>query len=82
MQYEKPLMRIDRYELTQSIAACGIKIGYSDSQCVINDPDSPEEQIYMAYDNWFSTGCTFKPTAGEENDGVCYHTNANAMFNS
>ncbi len=81
-QYEKPMMRIDRYELTQSIAACSIRISYTDSQCVIKDPDAPAEQKYMAWDYWFSTGCSTKVIAGNDYDGVCYHTNANAMFNS
>ena len=82
MPYEKPMMAIERYELTQSIASCDLKIGYSDSQCVIKDAEATNGMKQLAYsDQWFSDGCTNQVTFDMvDENGTCYHTNANAAF--
>lgn len=84
LMYEKPMMAVERYELTQSIASCVRKIGFLDSACVIADSDSTDEMISLAEErNYFISGCARVPSEGETTkDGVCYHTNANAAFNS
>lgn len=85
--YEKPMMAVERYELTQTIAACVKKIGFSDSQCVMNDVDATNHMKSMAYvNNWFiqsgTAGCGTWPEDMSGEDGSCYHTNANAYFTS
>lgn len=82
-QYEKPLIAIEYYELTQAIAACSLKINFLDKLCVLKDPDSTAEMRNLAMSNYFTSGvCPKSPTTGSDEDGVCYHTNLNAAFNS
>lgn len=82
--YEKPMLVVERYELTQTIANCSIKIGFLDSACVKNDSSATDEMKSLAWSNWFTTagGCTKTVTGGSSDDGICYHTNINAAFNS
>lgn len=82
-QYEKPLIAIEHYELTQSIAACSRKIGFLNSQCVINDPDATTQMKSLAAANWFTNGyCAKSVIEGSDENGICYHTNLNSAFNS
>lgn len=82
-QYEKPAMIVENYVLTQSIAACDIKIGFTDSNCVKNDPDATPEMKSLAWNFWFVSGsCAKAVVGGSDEDGICYHTNTNAAFNS
>lgn len=88
-RYEKPMLCIEHYALTQTIAACsGIKIkdgpgtGYED---VLNDPDATNTMKTMARRGGFLTtsdGCRISLVGTTDTDGVCYHTNINAAFNS
>ena len=82
--YEKPMMAIERYALTQSIADCAKKIGFMDSACVLKDPDSTGEMKDLAYDNGFLAGYCSDPVEGgqDDSDGVCYHTLTTIAFNS
>ena len=81
MPYEKPMMAIERYELTQSIATCSLKIGFLNTECVINDPDAPLSMIDLAYSGYFIQDCeNVAPDTG--NDGLCYHTSVTMAFNS
>ena len=82
--YEKPAADIEFYALSQSIATCVTKIGLLNSQCVIDDPDSTSEAKTMAKSfGWFNEGACLKAAVDEDlKDGICYHTNANAMFSS
>ena len=82
--YEKPMMAVERYSLTQTIATCAQKIGFVNSQCVINDEDATREMKSMAVNNWFiqEGGCKMYPIGMDDEDGICYHTNANAFFTS
>ena len=82
-QYRKPLIAIERYELTQTIASCSIKIGFLDKNCVLKDPDSTAEMRNRAVQNNFTAGaCVKSVISGSDEDGICYHTNLNAAFNS
>lgn len=82
--YEKPLVAIEYFELTQTIASCNIKIGFLDSACVRNDPDATSEMKNLAMQFYFTSGyCGKVPNFGTTpEDGVCYHTNLNSAFNS
>ncbi|MBQ7345515.1 MAG: hypothetical protein IJW45_05575 [Oscillospiraceae bacterium] len=80
--YEKPMVAVERYELSQTISACITKIGLMDSACVLVDPDAPREMKSLAVGQWFTGACKNYMSGGQSSDGVCYHTNANATFNS
>lgn len=82
MPYEKPMMAIERYELTQSIATCSLKIGFLNSECVINDSDAPPSMKDLAWDEYFvQDACGNVPTT-DGDDGICYHTSVTMAFNS
>ena len=81
--YVTPAIAVEYYNLTQSIAVCEKKIGFGDSACVMKDADSTPEMKNMADAFWFMPGnCDFAVQTGVDNNGICYHTNANAAFNS
>ena len=81
-QYEKPTLAVEYYQLTQAIAACVTKIGFLDSDCVKNDTDATNQMKNLAWEGYFMTGCDQVPTDMDQDDSICYHTNANAAFNS
>ena len=82
-QYIKPMIAVEYYELTQSIASCAIKIGFVSSDCVKKDPDATPHMKEMAWSEWFIEGhCVVPAVDMDPEDGLCYHTNANAAFNS
>ena len=82
-KYEAPKISIEYFELTQSIATCSKKIGFLDSECVMKDPDSTDQMRELADVGFFNTGkCDMAAEGMEENNGICYHTNLNAAFNS
>lgn len=85
MKYEKPMVAVDLYELSQSIAGCMIKVGMTDSGCFLNDPDVPPEMKSFAAQGWFVEGnCMTHTVAGTTYDGVydgmCFHTQANGAL--
>ena len=90
--YEKPLLSIEYYALTQSIASCsGIKIASStpgqmpSPQDIIADPDATNAMLAAIRRGGFlgpDLGCRITMTGRTDTDGVCYHTNINAAFNS
>lgn len=91
MKYEKPLVAVDRYELSQAIAGCSVKVGLADRGCFLRDADVPAQMKSYAYYGWFvdTTGtnpCNTKIAAGQtyndDADGFCYHTNANGALTS
>ena len=48
-QYEKPMMSVERFALTQTIANCATKIGFGGTvQCVASDADSTWEMKDLA----------------------------------
>lgn len=82
-RYEKPIVAVERYELSMAISGCSTKIGLLNSACVYNDPDAPTEMRSLAILQWFTSGkCTNVVQGGQSSDGICYHTNANAAFQS
>lgn len=82
--YEKPMIAIEYYELTQTIASCATKIGFLNSECVKNDPDATPQMKDFAYSGWFTEAgnCASFAVGMDGFDSICYHTNANAAFNS
>lgn len=83
-KYVKPMAAVEFYKLSQSIAACTINIGLLDSQCVANDPDAPVElrSVAWAFPEYFSTPCDIHYNNIQQNDGICAHTSASALFTS
>lgn len=88
MKYEKPLVAVERYELSQAIAGCVIKIGPSGSRtCIRTDADTPSIIRSRANDGYFADNtclpmAPFMVTPGSQFDGICYHTQASAIFPS
>lgn len=83
MKYEKPMAAVEFYSLSQSIAACTIRISYVDTDCVVRDPDTPTQTRSLAYiEKYFTDVCVKNALAMNGNDSICYHTQVNAMFTS
>lgn len=83
LKYEKPMLAVEYFELTQSIAACVTNIGFMSSDCVKNDPDATEQMQNLAWSGCFSnSGCDYYPEGMDVYDSICYHTNVNAAFSS
>lgn len=90
--YVKPLLSIEYYALTQSIASCsGIKIASStpgqmpSREDIIADPDTTNAMHNALRRGGFlgpDLGCRISMIGRTDTDGVCYHTNINAAFNS
>lgn len=80
--YEKPMVAVERYDLSQTISSCITKIGLMDSECVLSDIDAPNEMKSLAVGKWFTPQCESFMRGGQSSDGICYHTNANAAFSS
>ena len=82
IKYEKPVAAVEFYKLSQSIAACDIKINYLDNMCVVKDNDAPNEMRSFAlnYPSYFSTMCDIVCTNNPDYDALCYHTQVNASF--
>lgn len=73
--YEKPLVAVENFVLSQAISACDIKIGLKNSQCVINDVDSTSHMVNYAATGWFlNTYCTNTAVDTDNDDKMCYHT--------
>lgn len=89
-RYEKPALCVERYALTQTIAACsGIKImddpALPGPQDVLNDPNATNAMKTAARRGGFLTatdGCRIELMGTTGSDGICYHTNINAAFSS
>lgn len=84
LKYEKPKALVEFYKLSQSIAACDIKINNVNNQCVVQDRDTPIEMRSFALDyfEYFSTGCDIVCTNNPDYDGLCYHTQVNSCWSS
>ena len=83
-KYTAPTISIEHYELTQSIASCATKIGFLSSDCVKNDPDATDQMKNLAWSGFFTEQgkCETYAVGMDGYDSICYHTNANAAFNS
>ncbi len=81
--YVTPAIAVETYSMTQSIGACVIKINSLNEACVLADSDStPTMEGLAASGMLFSTQCAFQATGMNGEDGICYHTSANATFTS
>lgn len=83
LKYEKPLIAVEHYALSQAIAACSIQVGYNDNICMANDEDVPPVMQDLAYAGVFGEGrCVpgMESLGCDEYDGVCYHTSVNLLF--
>lgn len=81
--YEKPILAVEYYQLTQAIASCATKIGLYDSNCVLKDPDSTSQMKEFAAIGWFNAGYCMESASGMDGfDSICYHTNLNTAFSS
>ncbi len=82
MKYEKPMIAVENFELSQAIAACVTKIGFNNSGCVAHDNDLPDEIRALGHAGYFydSQGCDPLISSMPENDKICYHSAANMMF--
>ena len=81
--YVAPAIAIERYELTQTIAACMTIIGLNDSACVLAAPGVTDQMKDLASIGWFVEGACAESASGMDNfDGICVHTNANTAFTS
>lgn len=82
LTYQKPMMKLEAYAVAQAVPSCSIQISFTDSMCVINDPDSSTIMKDLAWSGFFGNGCQMSAAGMEEDDSICYHTNANATFTS
>lgn len=87
-EYQKPSVEAESFRLTQHIASCtGTKISSLSIACVMNDPDSKVVLQSLAAQGYFMDvqghGCFQMPVDnGTGDDGLCYFTSTNAVFNS
>lgn len=83
-KYEKPLIAVENYVLSQAIASCSTRIGFNSSACVLDDEDAPDGFRNLANIGYFTADgkCYFEPVIEDVRDNICYHTSANAMFHS
>lgn len=80
LKYVKPMLAVEAYVLSQTIAACSTRISFTNSQCVLDDPDSTTQMKDLAFGGFFSDGCNMSAAGMDGADKICYHTNANAAF--
>lgn len=82
-KYERPVIEMERFQLTQQIASCGaIKINLTDGPCVLEDPSATDEMQRLALVGFFMDGCDMIATGMDVSDGVCVMTNVNVAFTS
>ena len=86
MKYNKPMAAVERYELSQAIAGCVTKIGMNGTRsCIRTDEDTPPAMRDAATAGWFADNTCFSgfiPNIGTMYDGICYHTQNAATFQS
>lgn len=80
--YRKPLLLVERFELTQHLSSCGISLNHSDIGCVINSPAATPEMKDLAIQGFFAEGCPRRLIPGVEYDTFCYLTASGLAFGS
>lgn len=80
LKYQKPLLSVEAYAVSQSIASCSTKISLVDSACILDDDDATSQMKDLAYAGFFLDGCEITAIGMDGADSICYHTNANATF--
>lgn len=82
LKYEKPLIAVEQYALSQAIASCPTQVGFNNNVCLASDEDVPVEIRDAAQYGLFGDGRCELPAIGmgDNFDGVCYHTNVSLLF--
>ncbi len=85
--YTKPVLLVERFNLTQCLSNCSVMIGFQDQMCILRDEDSTGTMKDYAVKGYFSPdpaiGCGGRHiTDMDFEDGVCYHTSVNLIFSS
>lgn len=88
-RYEKPMLAVEHFSLTQAIAGCVLKIkGTGSSRDVLADPDATNQMKSLASAGGFiSAGGCLRPLdgyteTGKDGDMICYHGPISAAFPS
>lgn len=83
-KYQKPMVAVDLYKLSQAIAGCSIKVNYNSSLCYLTDSSVPPALVGYAAEGWFTAegACVKKAEDGQVFDGFCYHTQGNGVSTS
>lgn len=83
--YEKPMVAIENFILSQAISACdNIKVNHGNAACVLQDPDSNTKKwmVTFAKQGYFIDGCDLNASGMDTEDGICYHTSIVSAFTS
>ena len=80
--YEKPVLLVERFALTQMLSSCSVLINIADSACVLADDDSTLRMKSMALYGYYLEGCDLHRTGVDYEDGVCILTATNTVFSS
>lgn len=80
--YEKPLLLVERFELTQMLSSCSVMIGLNDNKCVLADADATQRMKSAALIGYFLGGCGNVYLGQDGEDGMCYHVANNMVFSS
>ena len=84
-KYQKPFAAVEHYKLSQSIAACSIIVGLTNNSCVVASSNVPDQTraFAMTWPAYFQgTSCDKDVASIQDNDSLCYHTQAAALFTS
>lgn len=80
-KYTKPMLMVERFQLSQALASCSaLKINSMDINCVLTDSSVPDEMKNLALVGFFMQegGCPRQATDG----AICYLTSTNMAFTS
>ncbi len=81
--YNKPIVLMESFGVTQMLSNCTLRIGFQDENCVLNDTDSTDDMKILAWNSYFNAGaCAWYPQDQDFEEGVCYHTSVNLAFSS
>lgn len=81
--YVRPLLLVERFELTQALSNCSLLIGHNDAGCVLADDDATDMMKSLALQQYFNgVSCLVPPVNMEMEDGICYNTSVNLAFSS
>lgn len=81
--YAKPMLLVERFELTQRLTNCSVMIGFQNEGCVIDDDDASWHMKDLALMGYFQAGaCADYPKHSDADQGMCWHTSVNLAFSS
>ncbi len=81
--YNKPIVLMESFGVTQMLTNCTLKIGFADAMCVLNDENSTHNMLNLAVFGTFTANeCAEYPQNTDNDEGVCYHTSVNLAFTS